>query len=319
MKARYLTFFSYIGTKFRSSEKIWLKDGRNYPDPQSIQGLMEIALLKYKPLNYPNVVLSSRTDGGVHALNASAHFDLERPGDKIYDTEYIVNHVNNFFSKNQLSIFVKKCIRVNDDFHARFNAISRTYLYRLAVLKPEIEVDENTFSMLSYMPIEEWKRCDFARLKDFDIEKFKEGAQYLVGYHDFTTFKKFDKLKQNKHNRREIKSIDIGPGRPCVTSVTREENNYFDYWDITIKGRGFVHNQIRRMIGTLKCVAIGKLQPHDVKLMLQIPSKHSWHSFIQCSAPDGLYLIDVEYNPEDLVYEPNRKIKLNLENENELR
>lgn len=70
------------------------------------------------------------TDGGVHALNASAHFDLERPGDKIYDTAYIVNHVNNFFSKNQLSIFVKKCIRVNDDFHARFNAISRTYLYR---------------------------------------------------------------------------------------------------------------------------------------------------------------------------------------------
>ncbi|CAH0718772.1 unnamed protein product, partial [Brenthis ino] len=60
MKARYLTFFSYIGTKFRASEKIWLKDRRNYPDPSSIQGVMEIALLKLKPVNYPNLVLSSR-------------------------------------------------------------------------------------------------------------------------------------------------------------------------------------------------------------------------------------------------------------------
>lgn len=88
MRARYLTFFSYIGTKFRykifaniqnhlftlnisllfylliilfrSSEKIWPKGDRNYPDPESIQGLMEIGLLKLRPLNYPNLTLSSR-------------------------------------------------------------------------------------------------------------------------------------------------------------------------------------------------------------------------------------------------------------------
>ncbi|XP_050345149.1 tRNA pseudouridine synthase-like 1 isoform X2 [Nymphalis io] len=278
---------------------------------------MEISLLKFKPLNYPNICLSSRTDGGVHALNSSAHFDLERRGNQIYDTQFIIHEMNSFFFRNRISIYVKNCLRVNDDFNARFIATSRTYLYRLAILKPEVQIDENNYTIPSLTPIEEWKRCDFIRLKQFDIEKFKKGANYLVGYHDFTTFKKFDKLNQNKHNRRTINSIDVRPGQPCVTTYTSQSNNCFDYWDITIKGRSFVHNQIRRMIGTLISVGTGKLKPEDVKVMLQVPSKHSWHSFIQCCPPDGLYLCNVEYNPEDLLYDPNRKITLESEKAND--
>ncbi|CAH2074644.1 unnamed protein product, partial [Iphiclides podalirius] len=301
MKARYLTFFSYLGTKFRSSEKLWFKNGKNYPDPESIQGLIEIGLSRLRSLNYPNLTLSSRTDGGVHAINASAHFDLERYGTNIYDPEHIVYELNKFFYKNEASIYIKKCLRVSDDFSARFNAISRTYLYRLAVLKQDIVLPEK--SVIScYMPIEEWKKCYFIRNHGFDIEKLKEGSKYMVGYHDFTTFKKADKLDVYKHNRREINAIEVRPGRPMVTSFTSSHNDSFDYWDIEIKGRAFVHNQIRRMMGTLICVAIGKIPPEEVKVMLQIPSKHSWHTFIQNCPPDGLYLCNVEYNPEDLIY-----------------
>ena len=61
------------------------------------------------------------------------------------------------------------------------------------------------------------------------------------------------------------------------------------------------------MVGTLLTVARGKLQPNDVKVMLQVPSKHSWHTFIQNCPPHGLYLCDVQYNPEDLIYDPNLK------------
>ncbi|XP_045785692.1 tRNA pseudouridine synthase-like 1 isoform X1 [Maniola jurtina] len=307
MKARYLTFFSYIGTKFRSSEKLWLKEGRNYPDPESVQGLMELALLKIRPVNYPNLTLSSRTDGGVHALNSSAHVDLERKGENIYETHYVTYEMNKFFFKNDISILVRKCLRVNDNFSARFNALSRTYLYRLAVLKPDLVIEENT-ALSSFVPIEEWKRCHFLRHQEFDIERFKEGAKHLEGYHDFTTFKKFDKLLQYKHNRREIKSIVVAPGRPSTTAYSTGIENCFNYWDIEIKGKAFVHNQIRRMIGTLISVAIVKLEPDDVKVMLQIPSKHSWHTFIQNCPPDGLYLCNVEYNPEDLVYDPEKNL-----------
>lgn len=56
------------------------------------------------------------------------------------------------------------------------------------------------------------------------------------------------------------------------------------------------------MVGTLMSVAVGKLPPEEIKLMLQVPSKHSWHNFIQCAPPHGLYLCNVEYNPDDLIY-----------------
>lgn len=61
------------------------------------------------------------------------------------------------------------------------------------------------------------------------------------------------------------------------------------------------------MIGTLLSVAIGKLRPEDIKVMLQVPSKHSWHNFIASSPPHGLYLCNVEYNPDDLIYNPERQ------------
>ncbi|CAG5011617.1 unnamed protein product [Parnassius apollo] len=303
MKVRYLVFFSYIGTKFRSAEKLWFKGGKNYPDPESIQGLIEIGLLKLKSVNYPNLTLSSRTDGGVHAINTSAHFDLEKCGTRIYEPEKIVYELNKFLFKNEASIYIKKCLRVSDSFSARFNAVSRTYLYRLAVLKKDVALPE-TAIISSYIPIEEWRKCHFMRNLGFDIEKFKEGAEYFVGYHDFSTFKKFDKVNEKKHNRRVIQSIEVRPGRPMVTSYTSSQDGVFDYWDIEIKGKAFVHNQIRRMMGTLISVAVGKIPPEEVKVMLQVPSKHSWHSFIQNCPPDGLYLCNVEYNPEDLVYNP---------------
>lgn len=308
MKARYLTFFSYIGTGFRSSEKIWLKENRNLPDPESVQGMMELSLLKLRSLNYPNVTLSSRTDGGVHALKSSAHFDLERYGTQIYDANNISYLMNRYFFVNNIGIIVKQCLRVSDNFNARFNATSRRYLYRLAVLKKDVVIPENV-SIASFIPVEEWKRCHFIRLAEFDIEKFKEGAKHLEGYHDFSTFKKFDKLLQHKHNRRELKSVTVRAGKPVVTAHTESRGSAFDYWDIEFHGRAFVHNQIRRMVGTLISVAIGKLQPDDVKVMLQIPSKHSWHSFIQNCPSDGLYLCEVEYDPKDLFYDPDTTVE----------
>ncbi|CAK1552621.1 unnamed protein product [Leptosia nina] len=303
MKARYLMYFSYIGTKFRASEKLWLKMGRNYPDPESVQGIMEIALQRLKSHNYPAVQLSSRTDGGVHAINTTAHIDLERPGPNLYESNLILYNLNNFFRKHDISIYIKKILRVNDDFSARHNAISRTYLYRFAVLKSDITPPEK-LNVVQFAPIEEWKRCYFSKQKEFDIERVREAAKLFVGYHDFTTFKKFDKLFENKNNRRTIYSIDVRPGRPLVTSYTDNHiNNDLEYWEVEIKGRSFVHNQIRRMIGSLIALGAGKININDLKLMLQIPSKHSWLSHVSSSPPDGLYLCNVEYNPQDLIYE----------------
>lgn len=69
------------------------------------------------------------------------------------------------------------------------------------------------------------------------------------------------------------------------------------------------------MMGTLFSVANGDLQPEDIKVMLQIPSKNSWHSKIQNCPPDGLYLCNVEYNPEDLIYNPEKEESIDSANE----
>lgn len=99
--------------------------------------------------------------------------------------------------------------------------------------------EDYTFSFLPYKDIPY-----IFRLRGFDIEKVKEGAKYLVGYHDFTTFKKFDKLKENKQNRRELKSVVVRPGAPLVTSYSSAQEQIWDHWEVEFKGRAFVHNQV---------------------------------------------------------------------------
>lgn len=66
------------------------------------------------------------------------------------------------------------------------------------------------------------------------------------------------------------------------------------------------------MLGTLISVGIGKLEPMDIQLMLQIPSKNSWHSFIKSLPAYALYLCNVEYDPEDLIY----KESISTDNDN---
>lgn len=77
-----------------------------------------------------NIELFHSTDGGVHALNTSAHFDLDHYGTKIYEPHDVVFRLNKFFHQNDVSICVRQCYRVADNFSARYNAIRRTYLYR---------------------------------------------------------------------------------------------------------------------------------------------------------------------------------------------
>ncbi|GBP78657.1 tRNA pseudouridine synthase-like 1 [Eumeta japonica] len=234
--------------RFRSSEKIWLKGGKNFDDPDSIQGLIEIALLKLRPLVYPRVYLSSR----------------------------------------------------------------------IAVLKKDVFLPENgNFS--SYIPIEEWKRCYFLKLPDFNIDKFEKAATYFPGYHDFSSFKRFDSFNVHKTNRRLLYSVKVQPGQPLVTSYSNSNiQHFFDYWDVEFHGKGFVHKQIRRMLGAMISAAIGKLPVEEIKVMLQVPSKHSWPSYLQSAPPHGLYLCNVEYNPEHLVFDSNINSKKSEEILNEI-
>ncbi|KAG7202073.1 hypothetical protein KM043_004748 [Ampulex compressa] len=153
----------------------------NILDDDCIQGALESALLTIKPKSIirPTLVLSSRTDAGVHALCNAAHVDLKNKYYDIYKPEVILRYVNTYMAKCSHNIRLLECIPVKNDFHARYNAKSRTYMYRFMVPKKDSE---------NRIPIMELPYCHLIRDFTFDIEKVKHATRLFVGYKDFTTF-----------------------------------------------------------------------------------------------------------------------------------
>lgn len=105
-----------------------------------------------------------RTDSGVHALHSAVHVDLEHYSGQPMNTSQMTTAINRMFNKEQLPIRILKTRIVPDTFHCRFNAIGRTYLYRLAVIKNnknEVLPKLGDRKHNTYMPIEEIDRCLF--------------------------------------------------------------------------------------------------------------------------------------------------------------
>ncbi|XP_067443917.1 tRNA pseudouridine synthase-like 1 isoform X2 [Thunnus thynnus] len=127
--ARYLIFFQYIGTKYSGVVKV---PPQQQGGKKGVQDHLEDAIRRLRPLNPVSLSVSSRTDAGVHALSNSAHFDLQRKNDKPPFTEDILVEALNFHLGTE-QIRITHAHRVPDDFHARFRALSRTYVYRIAL------------------------------------------------------------------------------------------------------------------------------------------------------------------------------------------
>ncbi|XP_077298065.1 tRNA pseudouridine synthase-like 1 [Arctopsyche grandis] len=288
---RYFLRFSYIGTYFRGSQRSnILLDHKS-----TIEGNFILALRAFN-LREGSFTLSSRTDSGVHALNATAHVDFLPRNGKYPDPQTLKIYVNSYFNQDDTCIAVNEVKKVPNTFSARFSAKFRTYIYRLAVIKPDAV-------KLTDYPIEEWRRCLILRHEKFDINKMQDALKEFEGTHDFETFKKRNADKPWTHCVRTINSIEINPGRPMIVFPNDDICKYFDFWDIKIKSRGFIHNQVRRMVGTGIAAAINKIDLSDIKVMLTVPSYKSWITRVDVVSPFGLYLCQVDYDEEDFLLE----------------
>ncbi|XP_059186206.1 tRNA pseudouridine synthase-like 1 isoform X2 [Centropristis striata] len=142
--ARYLIFFQYTGTKYSGVVKV----PPHQLNKKGVQDHLEDAIRRLKPINPVHLSVSSRTDTGVHALSNSAHFDLHRKNDRPPFTEdVLVLALNNHLREEQIR--VTRAHRVPDDFHARYRAQSRTYVYRVAL----------GFSHHTLLPLTESELC----------------------------------------------------------------------------------------------------------------------------------------------------------------
>ncbi len=198
---------------------------------------------------------AGRTDAGVHARAQVAHADLPRSdaGSKVCDA--LNAHLR------PLPIAVLKAEQVPDDFHARFTAVERQYLYRIVTRRAPLALDVNHAWWLP---------------KVLDAEAMHAAAQTLIGKRDFTTFSATE--CQAKSPIKTLDQLDVARNGDDIEVIARA-------WS-------FLHHQVRNMVGTLTLVGEGKWLPSNVSDALEALDRSAGGP----TAPAcGLFLTAVRY------------------------
>lgn len=222
----------------------------------SVQELLESAFERYCQEKV-TLVAAGRTDAGVHALAQVAHVDLERPR----EPDEIRDAVNYHLKPAHVAIL--EATEAPSDFHARFSATGRRYLYRIVNRRAPLVLDHDRAWSVT---------------RPIDAAAMHAAAQTLVGSHDFSSFR--DAQCQAKSPVKTLDRLDV--------SRTGEEIS------ICAEARSFLHHQVRNMVGTLKLVGEGKWATADVAAALAARDR----SAAGPTAPaEGLYLTGVSYDP----------------------
>ncbi|MDE3016978.1 MAG: tRNA pseudouridine(38-40) synthase TruA [Pseudomonadota bacterium] len=261
---RYKLIIEYDGTPYAG----WQKQA----DRPTVQSALAQAVLKFSGAE-TDIIGAGRTDAGVHALAQAAHVDLP----KEYDPFSVMQGLN-FYLYNSVShgvaaqdtvlhaahghrISVISAELVADDFHARFSATRRHYLYRIINRRARLGLEANRA----------WHAAE-----ELDARAMRAAARLLVGHHDFTSFR--DTQCQARSPEKTLDTLDV--------KRAGEEIH------ITASARSFLHHQVRIMVGTLAMVGKGKWSPNDVKNALAAKNRAAAGP---TAPPDGLYLTRVDY------------------------
>ena len=199
---------------------------------------------------------SGRTDAGVHSKNQSAHFDYINI---ILDKHKLISSVNYFLNKKNISI--KKIVKRNMHFHARYSAKEREYEYIILNRDAPPVIDKNKVWFLR------------SRL---DVKLLKKASRKLIGTHNFNAFRSAN--CQAKSPIRTLKTIKI---------IKKNEKIIF-----TLRSRSFLRNQVRSIVGCLKYVGEKKWTIKDLEKIIKSKNRND------CAPPapaKGLYLSRIIY------------------------
>ncbi|ASM73026.1 MULTISPECIES: tRNA pseudouridine(38-40) synthase TruA [Roseobacteraceae] len=228
------------------------------PDQPSVQGAIEAALAKLEPRAH-TIAAAGRTDAGVHALAQVAHCDMEKDWDPFRLSEALNYHLK------PAPVAIVDCAVVDGDWHARFSALERKYLFRLLMRRPPATHQEGLV----------WRvNCEL------DVDAMREGAAHLLGLHDFTTFR--SSICQAESPVKTLDALDI----------VRVETDWGPEVQFTVRARSFLHNQVRSFVGTLERVGNGGWTPDDVRRALIACDRAACGPVCP---PQGLYLAGVQY------------------------
>ena len=250
---RYLLVLEYVGTAYMGSQKQPNKMPNTSKTVVTIQDEVEKAISTLTKTK-TKTIFSGRTDAGVHAKGQTAHFESELE----LNPSKFVNSLNGILPND---ISVKELRKVEKTFHAQKSAKARHYRYTIANRTQRSAWDANC--LLVRYPL--------------DIERMNKALSYLIGEHDFTSFKKVRTSNPAKIcNMYEAKATKDG-----------------DLIYIDFTADRFLYNMIRLIVGTLLVIERNSLAPETLKEILEARDITKAGSTI---SPDGLTLVEVIYN-----------------------
>ena len=250
---RYALKVEYHGAPFAG----WQRQA----DQPSVQGAIEAALARLEPGPH-TIAAAGRTDAGVHALGQVAQCDLAQEWEPFRLSEALNYHLR------PQPVAITACARVADDWHARFSAVGRRYLYRIKARRAPPAIEAGRVWHLRHR---------------LDVALMRAGAVHLVGHHDFTTFRAT--ICQAKSPVKTLDAVEIKE----VETPTGPEIH------LRFAARSFLHNQVRSMVGTLERVGAGAWCPARVRAALKARDRAACGPV---APPEGLYLSAVLY-PSD--------------------
>ncbi|MCM1192056.1 MAG: tRNA pseudouridine(38-40) synthase TruA [Butyrivibrio sp.] len=242
----YKFLIEYDGTRYYG----WQRQ----PGQNTIQGKLE-SVLSMLCGRETEVIGAGRTDSGVHAEGMVANANLETE----LSAEEIRDYMNRYLPDD---IGVLEVRQASPRFHARYNAIGKTYRYTCFDGEVKPVFDRKYYTGLEEKP---------------DVEKMRQAAELLKGEHDFRNFCVNPRMK--KSTVRRVDRIEI----------TRDGG----YIRFTIHGTGFLQNMVRIMVGTLLEAGCGRMSREQVKAALENPNRQKAGP----TAPArGLCLVSVDYD-----------------------
>ncbi|WP_425100094.1 tRNA pseudouridine(38-40) synthase TruA [Tropicibacter sp. S64] len=247
---RYALLVEYDGRPFAG----WQRQA----DLPSVQGAIEAALAKLEPRDH-TIAAAGRTDAGVHARGQVAHCDMVRDWEPFRLSEALNYHLK------PDPVAIRGCVRVAEDWHARFSAVERRYLFRLLMRRAPATLEDGMVWRVNH---------------DLDVAAMQAGAAFLIGNHDFTTFRSVMCQAQSP-----VKTLD-------EIRVERVDGFAGPEVQFSLRARSFLHNQVRSIVGTLERVGAGAWAPEDVKHALEVRDRAACGPVCP---PFGLYLMGVGY------------------------
>ncbi len=242
---RYFAVVSYFGMNY---------DGwQSQPSKNTIEDKIETLLSSILDEDI-NIIAPGRTDKGVHAYAQSFHFDTKK---KIKDLKHLIYALNRLLP---VDIKIKSMKEIDDNFHARFSAKKKEYIYKIYQGK-----DLPFYARTHYL------------VKDkIDIKLLKEASKYFIGKHNFMNLT--SKERDDKDFIRTIYSIKIN----------KKKDEIF----ITLIGNAFMRYMVRDIVAEMVLYSIKKTNESDLKALFKKPRHITNHK----APAEGLYLSKVYYD-----------------------